>query len=178
MYCQKCGQGGQEVGAYCRNCGEYLVHLSGRSFLLNALLSGSTPTTQIYVSLALNLITILTSFLLIGFLNGYYDALEARTGESTPNVIYLVYAFLTVISLWQFFSIIVGVRLRTKLGRSKTGPDANILETIPGSLPARETRRITAQPVSEETVPLSVTEDPTKILENANHLTDRPLDRK
>jgi hypothetical protein len=178
MYCQKCGKGEQKVGTYCRNCGEYLIDPSSRSFLINTILGGSSPTTQIYVNLALSLVTILTSFLLIGFLNGYYDALEARTGASTPNVIYLVYAFLAVTSVWQFFSIIVGVRLRTKLGRSKTSPETRIPDIVPEDLPVRETRRITPQPLSEGKLPPSVTEESTRILENVNQPKDRSFDRK
>jgi ribosomal protein S27AE len=166
MFCPRCGSGDQEPESYCRNCGEFLLDHTGRSFLLNKLLGGSAPTTQIYVNLALDLITIFTSFLLIGFLNGYYDALEERTGEGTPNVIYLVYAFLVVISFWQFLSLIVGVRLKTKLGR-KRATGGTIESTAPEDFLRRETEKLLPLIERNETLPLSVTEDSTRILENA-----------
>ena len=163
MYCPKCGTGDQEAEAYCRNCGEFLLDYSGRSMLVNKLLGGSTPSTQIAFNLVLNLITIFTCFLLLGFLNGHYDALRARTGEQPPSVIYLVYAFLIAISAWQFLSIVVGVRLRTKLARKKE-PDASAVDQ--DSFGSHATNKLLDEPNPLETTPLSVTEDPTRILEN------------
>ena len=104
MYCPKCGKAQQEPESYCRSCGEFLMDYSGRSYFLNKLLGGSNPSAQIGIGLAINLITIFTSILLLGFLNGHYDAREARTGEGAPPIIYLVYLFLVVISLWQILS--------------------------------------------------------------------------
>lgn len=163
MYCPKCGSGGQEPESYCRKCGEFLLDYSGRSFLIGRLFGGSNPTTQIYSNLILNIITIFTSALLAGFLNGYYDALKERTGEGVPNVIYLVYLFLTLIALWQLFSIVVGARLLTKLGRKKT---ASTAEMVKGELPVKATQKLSPQFESHETIPLTVTEDSTRILEN------------
>jgi len=120
MYCPRCGTADQEPESYCRSCGDFLLDYSGRSILISRLFGGSAPSTQINVNLILNLITILTSFLLLGFLHGHYDALRARTGETEPSVIYLVYAFLIAISFWQLFSIVIGLRLRAKLGGKKT----------------------------------------------------------
>ena len=82
---------------------------------MNKILGGSAPSTQVTVNLVINLVTIFTSFLLLGFLNGHYDALKNRTGEQPPSVIYVVYAFLIAISAWQMLSLIVGARLRSKL---------------------------------------------------------------
>ena len=169
MYCPKCGKGEQQAESYCRKCGEYLIDYTRRSFLLSKLLGVAMPTTQIYLNLALNLITIFTSFLLIGFLNGYYDALEERTGEGAPNVIYLVYAFLVGISLWQFLSIIVSVRLKSKLGRKKSAMDSVRSENTPENFPAEETQKILMHPVTADTTPLSVTEDSTRMLNTLNN---------
>jgi len=166
MYCPRCGNGDQEPESYCRNCGVFLLDYSGHSFVLNKLLGGSIPTAQIYVGLVLNLVTIFTSFLLIGFLNGYYDALEERTGEATPNVIYLVYAFLVVISFWQFLSLVVGVRLKTKLGRRKASEGTSDKKSVPGNFPVKGTQKLLPHSEPNETVPLSVTEESTRILEN------------
>ena len=164
IYCPRCGTGDQEPESYCRNCGEFLLDYSARSILLSKLLGGSNPKTQITVNLVLNLISIFTSFLLLGFLNGHYDALRERTGEMPPSVIYLVYAFLVVISIWQLFSIVVGLRLRSKLGHKTTGQFADVAarENIPG----RETNELPPASRDYDTVPLTAAEDSTRILEN------------
>ena len=163
MYCPRCGNGGQEPESYCRKCGAFLLDYTGRSSLLGRLWSGSTPSNQIYVGLALNLITILTCFLLIGFLNGYYDARAARTGEGTPGIVYLVFAFLAVISLWQFLSLAVGVRLGRKLSRRRSiqSGETELHSNIPdaGARPELSTRPL------NEGLPIPITEESTRILE-------------
>jgi hypothetical protein len=168
MYCPKCGNAKQEPESYCRNCGEFLMDYSGLSYVINKFLGGSRPTTQINVNLAINLITIFTSFLLVGFLNGYYDALKERTGELAPPVINLVYIFLIVISLWQILSLIVGVRLRSKLNRKKVDSELGGSEKLPNSLSSKNTQELLASSDSHQTVPLAVTEESTKILTKVN----------
>lgn len=171
MFCPRCGNGGQEPETYCRNCGQFLLDFTGRSLLLKKLWlwRGSTPANQVYLNLALNFITILTCILLIGLLNGYYDAREARTGEGTPGIVYLIDAFLIVISLWQFLSIGVGVRLGRKLRRK--GPaqvNTNLGETS-GSFASMETKKLLNQPLLNENLPISVTEEPTRVLNQSTH---------
>lgn len=162
MYCPKCGKAQQEPESYCRSCGEFLMDYSGRSYFLTKLLGGSNPSAQIGIGLAINLITIFTSILLLGFLNGHYDAQKARTGEGVPPVIYLVYLFLIVISLWQILSLVVGARLRTKLNRKKGLSER--AEMPQGVVSSKKTNELLPYGDSNQTIPLSVTEGPTKIL--------------
>ena len=159
MFCPKCGNADQQPDSYCRSCGEFVTDHAANSYVLSKLLGGSTPATQINVNLAINLLTIFTCFLLIGFLNGHYDALRARTGEAPPTVIYLVYAFLVTISLWQMFSLVVGARLRGRLGRKKPQDTTDTVRS-PNTFDPADTREL--PPHGQ--VPLSVTEEPTKIL--------------
>ncbi len=173
MYCPRCGSGNQEPENYCRNCGEFLLDYTGLSFLLGRLLRGSSPTNQVYLNLALSLITILTSFLLIGFLNGYYDARAARTGEEAPRIIYLVYAFLTVISLWQILSIVVGVRLGRKLGQKRSLQVITGSEEASESSGSRETEKLLKHPLQNENLPNPVIEESTRILERSKHKIDQ-----
>ena len=168
MYCPNCGNAKQEPESYCRNCGEFLMDNSGLSYLMNKMLGGSRPTTQINVNLAINLITIFTSFLLIGFLNGYYDAQEERTGEAAPRVIYLVYIFLIVISLWQILSLIVGARLRSKLNRKEAAIEPESSEMLTNSLSSKNTQELLSPGESHQTVQLSITDESTKILNKIN----------
>lgn len=168
MYCPKCGNAKQEPESYCRNCGDFLMDYSGLSYLTNKMLGGSRPTTQINVNLAINLITILTSFLLLGFLNGHYDALKERTGEGAPPVIYLVYLFLIFISLWQLLSLIVGARLRRKLNRKKAVSQLENLKRLQNNLTSKNTQELLQLEESHQTVPLSATDESTKILNKAN----------
>ena len=161
MYCPQCGKADQETESYCRNCGEFLLDHSGRSFLVSRLLGSSKPTTQITVNVVIDLITIFTCFLLLGILNGHYDALRVRTGEQPPSVIYVVYAFLIAIAAWQFFSLVIGLRLRTKLGRK------NVPDIEPKTSASPKTQEFLPDADQFGTAPLSVTEDSTRILENA-----------
>jgi hypothetical protein len=165
MYCPNCGVSEQEVESYCRNCGEFLNDYSARSLVVNKLLGGSSPSTQIIVNMVINLITILICFLLLGFLNGHYDAQEARTGEGAPRVIYLVYVFLLVIAGWQFLSLIIGARLRGKLGRKK---EINAVAAGQHAIGSRPTNELLPEAGPADAVPFSVTEERTRILSEAD----------
>ncbi len=163
MFCPKCGNADQQPESYCRRCGVFVVDYSVNSMVLSKVLGGSTPSTQVNVNLAINLLTIFACFLLIGFLNGHYDALKARTGENTPTVIYLVYVFLVTISVWQIFSLVVGARLRGKLGR-KHGTHPAASGKTQNNLESAETNKLAPH---REDVPQSVTEESTRILRDA-----------
>ncbi|MFL6468037.1 MAG: hypothetical protein ACJ72Z_08780 [Pyrinomonadaceae bacterium] len=164
MFCPKCGNADQQAESYCRNCGEFLVDYSGSSFLLNKLLGGSTPATQINVNLAINLLTILACFFLIGFLNGHYDALRVRTGEQPPAVVYWVYAFLIFVSAWQTLSLIIGARLRSRL-RRKVNAHAMGSQNVKATVERRPTLEQLPAPDFAQAIPVSVTEEPTKLLD-------------
>src|SRR5215203_4420569 len=105
MFCPKCGKSEQSPDSYCRSCGEFLTDLSAKSYL-NTLLGGASPRAQIRLNLIINTVTGLAAALLLGFLNGHYDALHTRTGEDPPRVIYYVYVFLGLVLIWQFFGLV------------------------------------------------------------------------
>ena len=165
MYCPECGKSDQEPEAYCRNCGEFLPSSSGTASLLNAFLDRARPITQVTVNLGLNLLTIFTCFLLLGFLKGHYDALEERTGTGAPRVIYFVYGFLLAISAWQFLSMIVGARLWSRLRRKRTDGIAGGPDSDQRMHDLAEIRKLPHEPATIETALLSVTEEPTRTLE-------------
>jgi len=167
MYCPNCGKSDQSPESYCRSCGEFLTDYSGKSYLINKLLGGSTPETQINVSLTINAVTAFVSSLLLGFLNGYFDAQYERTGQSAPPIIYLVYIFLALVFIWQFLSFVIGTRLKKKLsGRKKVlasveqSADENVV-------PTRSTQKPLPQADFENVVPASVAEETTKILDES-----------
>ena len=80
-------------------------------------------------------------------------------------MIYLVYTFLVVISIWQLFSIVVGLRLRYKLGRKAAGAFSGVVPN--GNILARETNELPPASPGYDTVPFTVPEEATRILENA-----------
>ena len=139
MYCPVCGSSDQEADSYCRNCGQFLTDFSISSFLLNRFIGGSSVRGQVNFNLAISLITIFTSFLLMGFLAGYYDALEARTGETAPPVIDLVYVFLAVIGGWQILSLIINARLRARL---KKRPELKEQTDVSNSISSYKTQEL------------------------------------
>ena len=165
MFCPNCGKGEQAPDSYCRSCGEFLTDFSAKSFLLHKLLGGSSPDAQVNINLAINIATILVSTLLLGFLNGYYDSLQTRTGESAPSIIYLVYIFLGVISGWQFLSLLVNVRLKRKLSGRKKGEAPVESNNDEKPLSSGTTQKSLPEPDFDNLAPGSVTEDATQILD-------------
>lgn len=165
MFCPNCGKGEQSPDSYCRSCGEFLIDASSNSYLINKVLGGSTPDTQLNVNLIINIATTLASILLLGFLNGYFDSQKERIGEGPPHVIYLVYIFLGLVSAWQFFSFLINMRLKRKLSVRKKGRMADAThadESVPSSAP---TQKSLPQANFENVVPASVVEDTTKTLD-------------
>src|SRR5215208_6070116 len=115
MFCPKCGKGEQAPDSYCRSCGEFLTDFSAKSYLVNRLLGGGGARGQIKFNLVINTLTGLASSLLLGFLNGHYDALSAKTGEAPPRVIYYVYVFLGLVFVWQLLGFLINTRLLKRL---------------------------------------------------------------
>ena len=133
--------------------------------MFSRLLGRTTPETQIKINITISALTVFACLFLIGFLNGHYDAQFAKTGERTPNVIYWVYVFLALISIWQLFSIFAGARLKKKLSkRNEEGVNEETFQEA--AFKARETRELLPSANYSSDV-ASVTEDPTKILDPA-----------
>jgi len=165
MFCPNCGKGDQTPGVYCRTCGEYLANTSDPFYLMSKILGVSTPEKQLVVNLSINLLTALFSLLLVFFLMGFFDGQQAKTGKSAPPIIYVVYVFLALVSIWQFLSFINGVVLKSKLSGRRKGlaqPDTRGTESVG---PAATTRDLLPPATSEHIAASSVTEHTTKILD-------------
>ncbi|MEK6280228.1 MAG: hypothetical protein AABN95_07710 [Acidobacteriota bacterium] len=159
MFCPNCGKGEQTPESYCRSCGAFLADFSGKSYLLNKLLGGQTPETQVTVNLIINLVTALISIFLLGFLNGYFDAEYARTQKSAPPIIYLVYIFLGLVAVWQVFSFFIGMRLRRKVMGRRIADASVDAGGVAG------TRQKSLPEAKLEDVPSSITEEATRMLD-------------
>lgn len=166
MFCPNCGKADQTPDSYCRSCGEFLTDFSTRFYLLKGLLGGAGPKAQINFGILINMLTGLASALLLGFLNGHYDALRARTGEGPPRVIYYVYLFLGLVLLWQFLGLAINARLKKKLDGEKK-------KTLPAAEPAADPQAV-APPTPQRSLepghhdplgPDSVTQQTTKRLD-------------
>ena len=167
MFCPRCGKGEQAPDSYCRSCGQFLADYSAKNYLINKMLGGSSPRTQVKVSLAINLLTLIVSGLLLGFLKGHYDAQFEKTGETTPRIIYLVYIFLGLVSVWQLLGLIVNNRLERKLDgrkREKVPPGSKSVED---ALPSPTTLRSLKPADTADEVPARIEQGTTKILNKA-----------
>lgn len=166
MFCPSCGKGEQAPDSYCRSCGEFLTDFSAKSYLITTLLGGASPRAQIRLNLIINMVTALAAALLLGFLNGHYDALHNKTGEAPPRVIYYVYVFLGLVLVWQFFGLVVNSRLMKKLAGEKK-------KALPDTEPAAEPTAVSSPPTRrslepgrhDPNGPESVTQHTTKKLE-------------
>ena len=121
MFCPKCGTADQISNSYCRNCGEFLVDSSEKFNLLYKFFGINTPEKQINANIIINLAGAVLSFVLFGFLMGYFDAQENKNpAVGTPTIIYLVYTFLVFISAWQLLGFIMNLKLKSEFaGRNK-----------------------------------------------------------
>jgi hypothetical protein len=167
MFCPNCGKSDQSPDSYCRNCGEFLYDFSAKSYLLNKILGGITPKTQIKVNLIINVVTLFASFLLLGFLKGYYDSLYEKTGELTPRIIYLVYIFLGLISAWQFLSLLINSKLNKKLARRNKASIPNGSSVSENDLSSPSTQRSLPQMDINNINSVNVTQRTTKILDKS-----------
>ena len=169
MFCPKCGKGEQAPDSYCRSCGEFLTDFSAKSYLINRLLGGASPRAQLKLNLGIHVVTGLASAFLLGFLNGHYDALYAKTGEAPPSIINYVYVFLGLVFVWQLLGFLINTRLLKRLyGEKKKKKKA-----LPAAAPGAEAKTV-ASPTTQRSLepghpdpagPESVTQHTTKILD-------------
>ena len=165
MFCPNCGKGDQTPDSYCRGCGEFLTDYSAKSYLINRLLGGANPKAQIRFNLGINIVTGLASAFLLGFLNGHYDALYARTGEAPPSVINYVYVFLGLVFVWQLLGLLINARLLKRLYGKK--------KVLPAAAPSAEVKAVASPPAQKSLepglldpiAPDSVTQQTTKRLD-------------
>lgn len=164
MFCPRCGKGEQTPDSYCRTCGEFLADYSAKTYLINKMLGGSSPQTQVKVGFYINFVTLIISGLLLGFLKGHYDAQFDKTGETAPRIIYLVYTFLLLVSAWQLLGLVINARLKKKLGggnRENVAPDSKSGEVV---LPSPPTQRSLKHADAADEITPRAEQEPTKIL--------------
>lgn len=167
MFCPHCGKSGQAPGSYCRACGEFLAAYSAKSYLINRMLGGSSPRTQVKVGLWINFGTLLVSGLLLGFLKGHYDGLFEKTGQPAPRIIYLVYMFLGLVSAWQLLGLLINTRLKKKLdGRERAESPAGS-KSSEDAVPPQTTRRSLEPADAAGETPVKAEQGTTKILNKA-----------
>jgi hypothetical protein len=156
MFCPSCGKGEQTPDSYCRNCGDFLIGATDNTSLMNRVLGISHPDKQIKFALTIDLVTAIVSGLLLFMLMGYFDGAYKATGIPAPRIVYLVYIFLGLVSLWQLLSFTVGATYRKKLNDRKKSALSNNPAARSSLPPADETN----------VVKTSITEQTTRNLEN------------
>ena len=158
MFCPKCGRAEQETDSYCRCCGEFLTDLSSRPSLLNRVFGISNPEKQLNLTLIIDLATAIVSGFLLISLMGYFDAVEDKTGAPTSRLVYVLYVFLGLVSVWQLFSFTIGTTFKKKLSASRRAhlqaksqeaqslPPANNKDAIPITVTEQTTRQLDKVP--------------------------------
>jgi len=159
MFCPKCGRADQETDSYCRSCGEFLTDLSSRPSLLTRVLGISNPEKQLNLTLMIDLATAIVSGFLLFSMMGYFDAVEDRTGVPTSRMVYVLYVFLGLVSVWQLFSFTIGTTFKKKLSKSRRAhltsksaqslPPANQTDAVPITITEQTTRKFEKVPRSE-----------------------------
>ena len=155
MFCPRCGKGDQETDSYCRHCGEFLVDASSRSSLVIRVLGINNPEKQINLTLAIDLATAVISGFLLFSLMGYFNATEKISGIPTSRLVYVLYAFLGLVCVWQLFSFTVGTTYKRKL-RARRQAHMKSTSQVVESLPAAN---------SSDATPITITEETTRNLE-------------
>jgi hypothetical protein len=150
MYCPNCGKADQIPDSYCRSCGAFLVDPSHNSSLMNRVFGIRDPGKQVKFTLTIDLITAIVSGLLLFFMMGYFDATRYQTGQPTPTIVYFVYVFLGLVSVWQLLSFTVGTALQRKLNASRVAPKP-VDEGSQQALPAADDHDAVATSITEQT---------------------------
>jgi hypothetical protein len=151
MFCPNCGKGEQTPDSYCRSCGDFLAGTANSTSLMTRILGISNPEKQVKFTLTIDLMTAVVSGLLLFFLMGYFDGAYAKTGARTPPIVYLVYVFLGLVTVWQLMSFTVGTAYRKKLTASKKTALTEDQPATQGSLPPADVKNVVANSVTEQT---------------------------
>lgn len=104
---------------------------------------------QVKFTLTVDLVTAIVSGLLLFLLMGYFDAAYDRTGIPTPTIVYLVYIFLGLVSVWQLLSFTVGTTFRKKLRAAKK--EGVLPNQTQEALPAADNTNVVASSITEQT---------------------------
>jgi hypothetical protein len=92
---------------------------------------------------------------------GYLDAVEDRTGVPTSRMVYVLYVFLGLVSVWQLFSFTIGTTFKKKLSASRRAhlqsksqaaqslPPANNKDAVPITITEQTTRQLEELPRRE-----------------------------
>ena len=157
MYCPNCGTAEQSENTYCRSCGELLPDLSKKNKFA---FGGNTPEQQIRPNLFLNLLSGIVS-LVLGV--SLYLTIWQR-GDALP-IIFIVAAFLLAMSVWQFSTFIVGLKLRKNFNKRKASSENNErTEENVKAFESAQTKELLNEANLDNAVPTSITENTTKHL--------------
>lgn len=165
MFCPNCGKAEQTPGTYCRHCGAYLADPAGGASLVSRIFGPGKPETHIHINFVVNLVTMVSSLLLVAFLNGYFDAQADRTGEPTPPIAYILYVFLGLIALWQAVSLYSAINLKRKFSARRAGDLPAGADAPENELASPVTRELLSPFEPANAVPASALEDTTRDLD-------------
>ena len=171
MFCPNCGSADQTENSYCRSCGEFLIDSSKSYNFIYNFFGINSPEKQITVNLTINFIGLMLSVMLIGFLKGYYDAgANKNPPVITPNVIYYVYAFLVLISIWQILGIIFAANLRSKFKNRKSHKESEKIGSAGENkaIPFQMRDALPTAKLDDLTTPAIVEETTKKLVKNHN----------
>lgn len=155
MFCPKCGKNEQAPESYCRACGEWLPDLIKRG---RKNFGGASPEESLRISLFLSALSSIVALLLSLWLYTTYLG-----KENVPAIIYMTAAFLLAIAGWQASNFYIGIKLRRKFVRRRTGDfaaQANELNSPQqkAALPPADVSQFVHKPQS-------VTENTTELLQ-------------
>lgn len=159
MFCPKCGKSDQMPETYCRQCGTFLPDLSKPAKKEN------TPEEHIKVNTVLSLMTVITCFTLAILL---YSLLGFR--PETPVIVYVTAGLLIAMGAWHIQSFI---RIR-KLKKQWALRSPKVSDKEPREFDQKPAPAILGQGAFGDPVPLSVTENTTRHLSEANLRSPKP----
>lgn len=153
MFCSNCGKADQTSNTYCRSCGQFLRTASSGPI---AAFGGITPRENVNSINLLSVIATIASLVTV--------ILMYLTAFNEPVILYLAAAILICNAGWHISNLIVGLKLRRRLGL--TAADNDEVVNRQEELPAAETRELLPVGDAASPLPLSVTEETTKNLKD------------